>query len=697
MTASQKTTTTKRDEKLPAFVQLWILRLLVPLQGYQKFWSKYGFENTELAAALGYSKYVENEANEIDEKFIIADLKQKHKVFEKTARPHVVSRNLEKNITRLSSILGLTDTDRRILEFSIFLQSNHLLKAVAGYHENVSSTKLNRILSVVLDIPESSISNSLKIQNTLVKSGMITVFGGLTNLEEKINLLTTSIADHLFEPDLDPINLLKNYLYLGSPAQLNISNFSHIESSLSILLPYIKHALMTKRAGVNIFIHGKPGTGKSELAKLLAKEHGCELFVVSSEDEDGDSICGEARLRSFRAAQRFLTNRKALILFDEVEDVFNSSNRFFGGTSIAQSRKAWMNRILEENPVPTIWISNSINGLDPAFIRRFDMVVNLPIPPKKQREQILLDTCSDLLNQNQVKRFAESESLAPAVLSRAASVIRSISADVKGIDISCSIEMLLNNTLEAQGNKPIRKDNSARISDIYDPSFICADTNLADVAIGLLANKSGRICLFGPPGTGKTAYGHWLSEQLSIPIHIKRASDLMSMWVGGNEKNIAQSFKQAEDEGALLLVDEVDSFLQDRRGGQRSWEISLVNEMLTQMETFPGIFIATTNLINGLDQAALRRFDLKVKFDFLKLEQVCELLRRYCSNLSLSSPESEEMSRISRLRNLTPGDFATIYRRNKFQPIKRAVDFIEALESECAMKERSNISIGFLQ
>ena len=118
------------------------------------------------------------------------------------------------------------------------------------------------------------------------------------------------------------------------------------------------------------------------------------------------------------------------------------------------------------------------------------MVVNLPIPPLKQRAKIIFDTCSDLLNHNQVKRFAESESLAPAVFSRAASVIRSISADVKRIDISCSIEMLLNNTLDAQGNKPIRKDNSGRISDIYYPSFICADTNLADVAIGLLANKS---------------------------------------------------------------------------------------------------------------------------------------------------------------------------------------------------------------
>ena len=59
---------------------------------------------------------------------------------------------------------------------------------------------------------------------------------------------------------------------------------------------------------------------------------------------------------------------------------------------------------------------------------------------------------------------------------------------------------------------------------------------------------------------------------------------------------------------AILLIDEVDSFLQDRRHAQRSWELSGVNEMLTQMESYQGVFIGSTNLMSSLDSAALRRF-----------------------------------------------------------------------------------------
>src|SRR5690625_6861136 len=70
------------------------------------------------------------------------------------------------------------------------------------------------------------------------------------------------------------------------------------------------------------------------------------------------------------------------------------------------------------------------------------------------------------------------------------------------------------------------------------------------------------------------------------------------------------------------MIDEVDSFLSDRRGASRSWEVSIVNEMLTQMENFDGTFISTTNRMNDLDQAVLRRFDLKAKFDFLGEQQV---------------------------------------------------------------------------
>ena len=80
------------------------------------------------------------------------------------------------------------------------------------------------------------------------------------------------------------------------------------------------------------------------------------------------------------------------------------------------------------------------------------------------------------------------------------------------------------------------------------------------IAQGIAAHRSARLCLYGPPGTGKTAYGRWLAQALDIPLLVKRASDLQSMWVGECEKNIARVFREAEQDGALLLIDEVEAF-----------------------------------------------------------------------------------------------------------------------------------------
>ena len=130
------------------------------------------------------------------------------------------------------------------------------------------------------------------------------------------------------------------------------------------------------------------------------------------------------------------------------------------------------------------------------------------------------------------------------------------------------------------------------------------------------------------------------------------------MWVGETEKNIAESFQQAETERAILLIDEVEGFLQDRRAARYSWEVTGVNEMLTWMESFPGVFIASTNLRDNLDQAALRRFDLKIKFDYLLPRQSQALLESYCNILYLDTPNDALAVRLGQLNNVTPGDFA---------------------------------------
>ncbi len=681
---------------LSPIVRLWILRLLFQLGLHRHFILKHDFNSDALAEALDLHEWIQPGPKEFNVLAVRRQVRNLYEAMEANASAITVPDQLADNIARLQTLIGLSHIDCRILEFAVLIHSERLLDDLADCLGNLSTAKVCHVLSVVLDVPERDVRAALSTQGILARSGLIAIGRhGVAVLRNKLNLLSEQFADTIASTDADPATLLRDTVSLSAPPHLTISDYAHIRVSLDVLRPYLKKAVETARVGVNIFLHGDPGTGKSQLAKVLAQELGCELFEVASEDSDGDAVNGAKRLRAFRAAQSFFAQRRALILFDEVEDVFNDGDSVFGRKSTAQTRKAWLNRTLEENVVPTLWLSNSIRGIDPAFIRRFDMVIEVPVPPKSHRQHILTAVCANLVPLRVVQRIAEVETLAPAVVTRAADVVRSIHQDIGEHASGAAFELLIDNTLEAQGHSRIRRHDPHELPQVYDPAFIHADADLAAVSQGLLHAKSGRLCLFGPPGTGKTAYARWIAAQMGIPLKVKRASDLMSMWVGGSEKNIAAAFRDAEQERALLLIDEVDSFLQDRRHAQRGWEVTLVNEMLTQMESFPGVFIASTNLMEGLDQAALRRFDLKVKFDYLKADQAAELLRRYCFEFCWPAPSPEVLTRVTRLTALTPGDFAAVIRQHRFRPMGTSGVLVNALEAECALKQATKRAIGF--
>ncbi len=213
-----------------------------------------------------------------------------------------------------------------------------------------------------------------------------------------------------------------------------------------------------------------------------------------------------------------------------------------------------------------------------------------------------------------------------------------------------------------------------------------------------VCNRSwgANILLYGPPGTGKSAFGRWIAKRLDAPLLVKKGSDLLSMFVGGTEKNIAAAFEEAERENAVLLFDEVDSFLQDRREAQRSWEIMQVNELLTQMESFEGVFIATTNLMENLDQASLRRFDLKLAFGYMRPGQAVVMFERACRELGLPTPDKTVLRTVEAMKNLTPGDFAAVGRQHRFHPIASPIELVERLMEECAVKEEdAGTTMGF--
>lgn len=679
-------------------VQLWLLRILVDLGAHSKVLSHHGFQDERLAELFGFGSELEETGDPFNSQAARKKLRQLHNAAEKEGGNYCIPSTLESNVNRLAKLVTLSSTDRAILGFAVAMKTERLLEDTAEWLGHLTSDKLVRALSVILKLPSPEIRASLDANGVLARSGLVSVHRrGITPLGDKLDLISEDFADLMMTDDADPVRLLRDVVSPAPAGTLSLSDYAHIQESLDILCPYLAAAMATNRRGVNVFIYGAPGTGKNELTRALAAYMHCELFEVACEDSEGDPVKGELRLRAYRTAQTFFASQQALIVFDEVEDVFDDHTGPFGGKSTAQLRKGWINRMLEDNAVPTLWLSNAIGTLDPAFIRRFDIVFELPVPPRKQRMHILDQACADLLDHACKTRLAEIEALAPAVVTRAASVVRAIGPCLGQTEKSKTMEHLITNTLEAQGYSASGSTAATQLPPSYDPAFIRSDANLDEVARGIRDSGSARLCLYGPPGTGKTAYARWLAEQMDRPLLVKRASDLLSMWLGATEKNLARAFRQAEQESAVLLIDEIDSFLQERRGAQKSWEVSQVNEMLTQMESFAGVFVASTNLMDNLDQAALRRFDLKVKFDYLSTDQAARMLQLNCQLLGIDSPTPEDVQVLRRLANLTPGDFASVVRQNRFRPLRSAQHWVASLQAECAFKQGgATTRIGFM-
>lgn len=243
---------------------------------------------------------------------------------------------------------------------------------------------------------------------------------------------------------------------------------------------------------------------------------------------------------------------------------------------------------------------------------------------------------------------------------------------------------LFNETLQAQGKKKIEPLVESKLS--YQLEWVSCNENIHKITEGLMRTKKGRICCYGPPGTGKTAWAGWLAEQLDMPLLLCKGSDLLDPYVGGTERNISEAFESAKRDNCLLVLDEVDTFLFSRDGAERSWERSQVNEMLTQIERFEGLMVVSTNLIEVLDPAALRRFDLKLKFDYLTLPQRLDFAKQQAEILGLPLLSEEDLSQIESLNLLTPGDFAAVARRHQFSPFQKVQDWLSALQGECEVK-----------
>ncbi|MCP5197390.1 MAG: ATP-binding protein [Gammaproteobacteria bacterium] len=573
---------------------------------------------------------------------------------------------LLRNLTWLGEFLNLSLVEQTILAFAVLLESDPLFqRAIAQQHQETPTSLLFTLLAALTGTSVKAVQQALDTQSILMVTELIDIRIDSADLEDKLKP-HHDLSAILMPPYPDAEALVACFLQRAPHRSLTLGNFSHLQRDTETTVGWLRAALDQKLPGANLLLYGPPGVGKTEYAAVLADAVQADLYEVNYADKDGDPIRGTARLGAFNLCQRLLTRRdRALLLFDEVEDVFERdplADLFGGGRGRAAGGKAWINRTLEHNPVPALWITNDVRSMDPAFLRRFDYAIRFSTPPQAVRLTIAAHHLGDWAGDDDwLEGIAAQEHLTPGQLERAAKLARHA-----GSGDPARQRALVRQALDRSAGLLGQRRTPARpvAPTGYDLRYLNTDLPIPKLVAALQRRPQGLLCFYGPPGTGKSALAQHIAEQLEKPLLLKRASDLLDPYVGGTEQHLAAMFEEARQREAVLVLDEADSFLRDRRHARQSWEISQVNELLTQMETFDGLFIATTNFMASLDVASLRRFPWKVRFDVLKPAQRWALFAQEFVRLGGALAEAEDFkAEVWRLERLTPGDIAAVVRQ----------------------------------
>ncbi|RMH41819.1 MAG: AAA family ATPase [Deltaproteobacteria bacterium] len=614
---------------------------------------------------------------------------------------------LRRNLQIIADAVGLSDVDTAIVQFLVVLHHARPVPLLANMLDTARVFDAAYVVSVAIQADVDDVVAALAPESRLVDTGIVTIDDDEEyELQDKFEL-KEGIAELAVDRDLTPDILFDRFFSLAPEPTLTIADFEHLSEQVALVRRLLSRALRAGERGINVLFCGPTGTGKTELARAIAADIGVPLYAVGCTDEDGDSASPGERLSSLRMAQRLLPDERALVLFDELEDLFEWREPMFGGrrpVARTSMSKKWFNDLLETNRIPTLWITNRAEGIDPAFLRRFAYAIEFGALDARCRARILARHINedDRITEDDLVATATRFDVNAALYETAVRSAR-IASDDGRVDRDTLERCLEPLTTLVTGKSPA--DDVSFDPRTYDVDAACADTDLRKLA-DRLANwqPTGRhgltLCLFGPPGTGKSGFARYLAHRMGRPVEYRRASDILSMWVGETEKAIKAIFRRAADSRAVLLLDEVDSFLRSRDFALQRWEVSHCNEFLQQLESYRGVVACTTNLWRDLDPAVVRRFLFKIEFKWLRPPQAAALFARHFRDILDHPLDDRALAAVerdlARLPRLAPGDFAVVARRYRALGVRADRDQLVAeLELEHRIKPAARTAAGF--
>lgn len=293
---------------------------------------------------------------------------------------------MRKNLELVRNEFRLTEDEMNILGLAIALRAFEEFGQLAGNSAR-SNSPIHQV-AMVTGLSEQRVRTAFSSKSGLVRLNLVSLDRSYS-LESNVTLGHSAMRMLASTRMTSLEEVMKGIFNKAPPPMLDMRHYQHLAGKMDMLHLLLREAFEHGRQGVNILLYGPPGTGKTELCRLLSRELDVRTYELSASDESGERLNGFKRLGNLATAHRLLGKQRAMLVFDEIDAVFKDGSSFSGRLTTAESAKAWVNELLETCPVPTFWIANEAWHMDPAFVRRFDMVIEMRSPPMAQRLELL--------------------------------------------------------------------------------------------------------------------------------------------------------------------------------------------------------------------------------------------------------------------------------------------------------------------